>query len=328
MLHIVNGDSTARTLKLTKIKGDVFSFKDALINGPAPAISDRQEWRSIRSEHLAQSYGVKRKDCERELLKQEEVLQSAPQHDEVVLWFEHDLFCQLNLLYLLDWFSETKLPNTCLSMIRIGKLRGRAELYGLGELKPAELVTLFKRREPVTKAQLELGSKAWKAFRSPNPTAIELLLHNDTSALPFLAPALTAHLQRFPSTTNGLGKIEHTSLQFIDRGFEKFADVFPRFSAVEKTYGLGDAQLWTALFNLSSGKQPLLKLNTQAGPALRPAMIKKAGFKLTATGRSVLAGEADLISLNGIDKWLGGVHLVGKENVWRWHNRSERLALR
>lgn len=327
MLHMVNGEATARILERTKIKGQIFSFKDALISGPAPATKNRHEFRAVRAEHLSMSYGVKSSLCQKDLVQQDAVLESTKRQDEVVLWFEHDLFCQLNLLYLLDWFNQAKLKKTCINLINIGRFAGRKNFRGLGELTPDELASLFSYREHVTGAQLTLASKAWQAFCSPNPTGIELLLHGDTSTLPALRGALADHLNRFPSTSNGLGRIEQQSLQFIDAGLEKFAELFPRFTAAENSYGLGDAQLWTTLFNLSRGPQPLLTLNSAAaGAALRPEFAKKAAFRLTKTGRAVLAGKEDLVNLNGIDEWLGGVHLHGKERVWRWHNPAARLA--
>ena len=327
MLHIVNGGSTAETLKLTKIKGEIFSFKDTLINGPAPATKNPHEWRAVRIQHLTDTYGLERSECEKEFLSQEAALDSAAKQDEVVLWFEHDLFCQLNLLYLLDWFKQADLKKTCLSLINIGAFPGREDFRGLGELNKEELASLFPKREKITKAHLELGAKAWQAFRSPNPTAIELLLHNDTSALPFLAPAFGAHLRRFPSTVNGLGQIEKTGLQLIADGYGKFAEMFPKFVAAEKTYGLGDTQLWGTLVILSKGNDPLLKItNVRAESAIEPAALKRANFKITKTGQSVLAGKSDFIKLNGVDQWLGGVHLVGREKLWRWHDPAGRLA--
>jgi len=234
----------------------------------------------------------------------------------------------LNLLYLLDSFSQTDLKKTCLSLINIGTFPGRKDFRGLGELNPDELASLFPKREKVTKSKLELGAKAWASFRSPNPTAIELLLHSDTSELPFLATAFAAHLRRFPSTANGLGQLEQTGLQLIADGCGKFGEMFPKFIAAENTYGLGDAQLWTTLFNLSNGNEPLLKItNAPATPALEPEMIKRAGFKLTKPGQSVLAGKDDFVKLNGMDQWLGGVHLQSNEEMWRWHDPAGRLAL-
>ncbi len=328
MLHIVNGESTAGILKSCKIKGEIFSFKDTLINGPAPATLNPHEWRGVRVQHLTDTYGLKRSECEKEFLRQEAALASSVNHEEVVLWFEHDLFCHLNLLYLLDWFRQTDLKKTCLSLINIGEFPGRKDFRGLGELNTEELASLFPKREKVTKSQLELGAKAWQAFRSPNPMGIELLLHSDTSESPFLATAFAAHLRRFPSTVNGLGQLERTALQLIADGCGKFAEMFPKFIAAEKTYGLGDSQVWATLVSLSDGPNPLLTItNAPLERAVDPKTMKRAGFKLTKPGQSVLAGKDDFIKLNGMDQWLGGVHLEGKREMWRWHDPVGRLAL-
>src|SRR4030095_13091000 len=194
--------------------------------------------------------------------------------------------------YLLDWFSQTDLKKTCLSLIDIGEFPGRKDFRGLGELNADALASLFPRREKVTKSQLELGAKAWQAFRSPNPTAIELLLHSDTSELPFLATAFAAHLRRFPSTANGLGQVEQTGLQLIADGCAEFEKMFPKFIDAEKTYGLGDSQLWGTLVNLGAGAEPLLKFtNAPLERAVEPKVMTRASFKLTKAGQSVLAGK-------------------------------------
>src|SRR5881409_492438 len=115
MLHIHNGESSAGTLKRSPVPGEIFSFQDALITGPTPARLTGEEWRHIRARHLSESYGVDLDECERRLLNQEQTLASFSDHDEVVLWFEHDLFCQVNLIYLLDWFAARELGKTKLT---------------------------------------------------------------------------------------------------------------------------------------------------------------------------------------------------------------------
>jgi hypothetical protein len=47
---------------------------------------------------------------------------------------------------------------------------------------------------------------------------------------------------------------------------------------------------------------------------------------LTDAGRAVLEGREDRVRLNGIDRWLGGVHLQGNESEWRWDVAHRRLA--
>jgi len=40
----------------------------------------------------------------------------------------------------------------------------------------------------------------------------------------------------------------------------------------------------------------------------------------------VLAGEADHVALNGVDRWIGGVHLAGPDSPWRWDEGTEGIV--
>lgn len=326
MLHIHNGESSASTLKQSTIQGEQFAFRDALIAGPAPAAVAGHEWRRLRATHLSDSYGVNREECERELLRQEEILSSYASHEEVVLWFEHDLFCQVNLIYLLDWFQARDLGKTKLSLICIGAFPGVADFRGLGQLNTEQLASLFDGRHEVTAPELELASAAWAAYRASDPTVIEELLRNDTSVLPFLSAALRCHLARFPSLRNGLGRIENRGLEFIDQGLERFDELFARFAKEEPVYGLGDFQFWLALKQMGVAPKPLLNFdNGQSlqGP-IDSAKLLSTKFSLTETGKATLEGEADFGAMNGVDGWLGGVHLLA-DQMWRWDEVNNRL---
>lgn len=318
MLHILNGETTEALLAQTSIRGERFSFRDALIAGPAPAVNGT-EWRRLRAKHLATAYGVAEEQCESDLARQQEVFESFNDHEEVTLWFESDLFCQANLLYVLDCCRNSEL-RAKLSLICIDRFPGRPNFRGLGELTPEELASLFDKRLQATTTQLELAAHAWQAYRSKDPRALERLLQTDTSALPFLKDALRLQLERFPSVRNGLNRIEGTGLALVSAGVTRFADLFPRFVAAEPSYGLGDAQLWNALRQLTLGRSPLLLDVSESGEMWEHVLA------ITDAGRAVLSGSTDRVSLNGIDEWLGGVHLQGHANIWRWDEAQQRLV--
>src|SRR5262245_33361542 len=181
MLHIHNGDSTAGTLKEFGFPGHHFAFNEVLIAGPTPEGLSSDDWRKLRAGYLSDAYHLKLSDCERDLERQEETLASFREHDEVVLWFEHDLFCQVNLIYLLNWFSVQALDSTRLSLICIGDFPGVRDFRGLGQLTGAQLASLFDGRSEVTPSQFRLAAKAWAAYCSTDPKAIERLLAEDTS---------------------------------------------------------------------------------------------------------------------------------------------------
>jgi hypothetical protein len=334
MLHLHNGDSSADTAKQSTLAGEHFAWRESLITGPTPAGLSGDDWRRVRAAHLSEGYGEDKHECERGLLKQEEKLASFSEHDEVVLWFEYDLFCQLHLLYLLDWFSRRNLGNTKLSLICIGEFPGKENFRGLGELNPEQLASLFSSRQQVTSQQLKLAASAWQAYCSPNPTDIENVLDGDTSALPFLRAALQAHLERFPSTKNGLGRIENVALKLINGGLHTFTDLFQRFGDLAPVYGLGDAQLWLALQRMAAAGQGFLRIaGLENGPdaeqvqrVLTTEVVGNAQLEITELGESALKGEADFVNINGADLWLGGVHLNDRNNLWRWDGDSGQIV--
>jgi hypothetical protein len=328
MLHIHNGDSSAETAKQSSLPGRHLAWRESLITGPAPSGLSADEWRIVRARHLSETYGVDFKECIRDLLSQEQTLASFSEHDEVVLWFEHDLFCQVHLLYLLNWFSQRDLGNTKLSLICIREFPGKENFRGLGELNGEQLASLFPERQQVTSSQLSLAASAWQAYCSPKPTDIETVLQADTSPLPFLRAALEAHLKRFPSMRNGLGRVENRALELIHSGVKRFSELFRSFGDAEPVYGMGDAQFWPALSRMSKTVQPLLKIsNAQNGEAASAAdTMRKAEFEITGSGEAVLKGHADFVALNGIGLWLGGVYLSSDKNIWRWDDEREGLV--
>ena len=327
MLHIHNGDVTANTARGSSLPGEHFVFREALIDGPNPSGLSPLEWRKTRAQHLSKTYATELDQLEHEMLEQDEKLASFSEHEEVVLWFEHDLFCQTHLSYLLNWFGRRQLGHTRLSLICIGEFPGKKNFRGLGELNAEELASLFPTRQFVTNQQLELASSAWEAYCSANPKDIESFLAKDSSSLQFLGPALKAHLKRFPSTTNGLGQIENRGLELVNAGTKRFVDLFSRFVDLESVYGLGDLQFWEALRRISDARQPLITRKDHEGAteAIAPDVLHKAKFEITDLGRTVLRGDADFIQLNGIDLWLGGVHLNGNTSAWKWDDASQKL---
>lgn len=327
MLHILNGGATEAVLAQTAVPGSRFSFRDVLIEGPTPAING-SDWRRVRVKYLGLAYGVEREECESNFQRQDEVFNSFKRHEEVTLWFESDLFCQLNLLFILDWCARNELGDAKLSLICIGEFPGRPNFRGLGELEPDELASLFEQRVPITQAVLKRATQAWDAYRSEDPRNLNPFLQSDNEGLPFLNRALKLHLARFPSVQNGLNRIENKALSLIAAGAARFGDLFPRFVEAESDYGLGDAQFWNSLQRLTQGSSPLLMNGNSAPqkPITMPENPSQEMFAITEAGAAVMNGGADNIRLNGIDNWLGGVHLRSPANVWRWDEVSERLV--
>jgi hypothetical protein len=327
MLHIYNGDSTANTARAADIPGEHVSWREALVCGPAPDNLAEGEFIDVRAQHLATAYNVAVEKCRAELVSMHEAIASFPEHDEVVLWFEHDLFCQVQLIYLLDWFAGREMGQIKLSVVCINEFPGVYPFHGLGELNEGQLQSLFPQRSEITPAQFELAVSAWRAYTSSDARALISLLRSDMSALPFLKDALKKHLERFPSTRNGLGRVENTALGLVTEGYSKFRSLFPAFTRREGTYGFGDAQVYLAIESMMTAREPLLVQNNSKRWSKDSAQMLLASFELTDDGRAVLAGDEDFVTTNGIDTWLGGIHLQGNEADWRWDEDAKQLLV-
>ena len=322
-LHVTNGDCAADVLRMSGVTGEITLSADVLHEGPTPAGLLPERWRKVRARYLAECGYADYDAALARLTEWDHALESYRSYDEVVLWFEHDLFDQLLLVRLLDWFGARDLGRSRLSLICIGAFPGVEPFHGLGQLGPEQMASLLDRREPVTERQTFLARHAWRAFCSPEPIGIEVALRRDTSALPFLAAALQRHLEEFPWTRDGLSRTERQALLAVDAGYDTFEPLFRAVQALEESPYLGDTSLLHILRRLAASPMPLLRLEPGPGGSARNPRVS-----LTATGRDVLAGRGDWVHLHGIDRWLCGVHLHGRESQWRWDGERNRLVPR
>jgi hypothetical protein len=321
MLHIHNGDSTAGTMREAGFPGEHFAFCEALATGPTPQGLSKEDWFATRAEFLAGDSGPDAIAIQRDLAAIDSALANAGKHEEIILWFEHDLFCQVNLAYLLDRFARQGSGGARLSLVCIGAFPGVANFRGLGQLTAQQMASLFDTRHAVTEAELNLAQKAWAAFCSPEPPNLERLLAEDTAAMPFLRGAIEQHLARFPSVENGLGRAENRLLGFLSDGVTDFSPLCVAFFNDQPAYGLGDSQIWRDLKRMAEAPRPLLRIEGFDGSA---NSRMRTSYNLTEIGNRILNNQEDFVASNGIDMWLGGVHLR-TDHLWRWDDQRRTL---
>jgi RNA polymerase sigma factor (sigma-70 family) len=333
-LHVLNGDSVRVTLEHSDVPGAFAVYAEILHEGPVPPDSGTRAWREVRSRYLSGRDYLPYADAMRTLEAWDAKLEAYEDYDEVVLWFEHDLFDQLLLVRHLDWFSRRSLGRTALSLICIGEFPGFEPFHGLGQLNPEQLTSLLGTREPVSDDQLALGARAWRAFTASDPLELDALVRTaDTRVLlPFLAGALRRFIEDYPALATGLPRTERQILELLAAGPSTPKRLFVAEQRLEERVYMGDTTFWRRLLDLGSGVAPLVSLDVEPldeDPPPGGLALPNGTVAITEVGRAVLTGAADWIQLNGFDRWLGGVHLsavAGGDVAWRYDRESAALV--
>ncbi len=251
-------------------------------------------------------------------------LKGVERYDEVLLWFEHDLYDQLQILQVLDWMATNKPEHVTLSILCIDHFDGVEPFHGLGQLTPDQFESLVGSEMPVTMEMLRLARDGWAAFRSPDPQAVVAFLGRDLTVLPFLRAALLRYLEEFPNVSRGLGRTEHQILSCVGQDSTSPAPLFGLSSAMEENRFMGDWSFWHLLDGLTKGNMPLIETASGEafrfpdGPVKRDDAFDRQRLSLTEAGHAVLDGRRDRLADHGYDHWFGGVHMISREAIWRW----------
>jgi hypothetical protein len=305
MLIITNGSSAVANLEAAGIPGDKLPWDDVLHDGPVPGGLTLPELSTVRARFIADCGWAEAEEGRQAFRRRDDRLAAGAEDDEVLLWFEHDLYDQLQLVQVLDWFADSGHRPARLTLI--------CRAAYVANEDPAALREAFDSREAVRPGQWRLARKAWSAFRAGDPGGLAGLIADGTVDLPYLGPALRRFLEEYPWSTDGLARTERQAL--LAARETPGADAKSLFGSSwlrEDPVYLGDWSFFRCLDGLRREPFPLLE---SAGDGLR----------LTRAGEDVLNGKADRVRLRGMERWYGGVRVTGG-NVWRWNPDREMLT--
>src|SRR5262245_52657106 len=323
-LHVANGTCTTSIIRAAGIPGLRSLWADPLYGGPVPGGLTDEELLEVRERFLGGPDGTSESNHENSLRTWRANIERHERYDELILWFEHDLFDQLALIQVLTWIRGRVPPTKVVSLICIGSFPGRPGFKGLGELTPDELASLLDTRRRVSDEQFALAARVWTAFRAADPLELDGLWRSDLRPLPFLSAALRRFLEEYPWTKDGLSRSERRLLELADPGPIALMDAFPRMHEGEDAYYITDGSILELVATLSRMSPALLTydpdpVGSTAVPVLHGATA------ITSAGRDVFAGRLDRISACGLDRWYGGVHLQHNGPMWRWDDQAERI---
>jgi redox-sensitive transcriptional activator SoxR len=326
-LHVTNGESAANTLRRTALGGAVLSWQDALHEGPVPS-QPRAALLHTRATFLSEcGWGSRPAILSSLELRDRHLCEALEGGVEVVLWFEHDLYDQLQLL---DVLALAHGAGVAPEAIVVDAFPGRPGFRGLGELRADELETLWPARRAVSQDAVGSAAKAWEALRAPEPQALTRWVTEESRDLPFLASALERLLEELPAPSDGLSGTERRALRAIEEGARTPAAAFVVAQDLEDAPFLGDTWFYRALVAVGRGRARLVEVDRGEELPLAPPLSDGRVFahlplRLTDEGERVLRGESDRVDALGIDRWVGGTH-VTTASAWRWDPAGRRLV--
>lgn len=313
ILHITNGSSAVDIMQKSGLQGDFLPWNEVLHVGPVPTKLSFEALSEVRAKYIITQGWADADRVDRLFRERAVVMNNIYKYEKVTLWFEHDLYDQLQILEILHWFT-THPYNGELTMVCTENYLGRCSVE--------EMKCLIKFEEEVTQAQLDLSVKAWDAFRVPDPLRWAGLLKEDTSALPFLKGAVLRILQEYPFCDNGLSKTQQDILENLAQGEKDLVSLFLEQQEREERVFMADTVFADTLNEMLQSDVPLL--NASNGKSFTFPFTKKVSVKITEEGLSVLSDGKEWRESQCIDKWIGGVHL-SEHNLWCWNEEEMKV---
>ncbi len=336
-LHVTNGDAAASGLARSGLPGDVLSWRDILHDGPVLPDGDLAAFRQARADFLATRGWATAEEVVVDLEARDERLHGLTASDEAVLWFEPDLYDQLQLMQVLSQLSS----RSAADRPRVSIVP--ADLY-LGPLQPDKFAPLFTARRAAGETELRQGADAWRALTADGPQALESMAErldrevvartyasNDEVRLPYMVSSMRRLLEEYPDCEHGLSRSERQICEALAPGEITLSKLYrTSHQSAESWIWMGDWSFAWYVERLSDGAQPLIVHGngTRVIPPQRDRDARtfwERTVKLTPFGQDVVRERGDAVGVNGIDRWIGGTHLTTPRH-WRWDGHTGRTV--
>jgi len=315
-LIITNGDNAAGILRQAGRDETILPWRDVLHEGPITE-TRLDACSRARVDYLAQRFRIAADDVEAEFAARDAIMRAHAGFETIALWFEHDLYDQLQLVQVLAFFAGEARTDG-LSLVQ-------ADAF-LGSQTPDTVLRFLERERPVDHADLDLAASVWTDLTAITPEPIVARLGELDDRLPFLKPALARFLEELPAPVSGLTRTEETILKDIAAGTVAPAALFQALLAKEEAAFMGDWSFFRILDDLASCDVPLIAgLAPPDGSAEDGERFADAELELTMAGDDVVAGNDDHVALSGLDRWWAGTRLEGRV-VWRYDRAGKALV--
>lgn len=239
-LHITNGTSLTNYLEKENYEGEILTWHEMLCEGPTEKEIDTPSFFKKRKAFLESVYKVEYDELK---IKSEiDKLNTINDYQEVILWFEYDLFCHINLIAVISLLKQ-KQVRIPIFLVCSGRVDNEKGLKGLPELTSKQLTTHYQNKIELTIDDIATAQKAWRIYCEDDHNLLKELITRPSN-FEYLSICLKAHLKRFPDTRSGLSTLEYNILILIkEHAIKSCRHLAGYVLHYQGYYGFGDLQI-------------------------------------------------------------------------------------
>lgn len=302
---ITNGDSAATRIKGLESGATVLPWRDVLHDGPVCAHDDLPSQSAERARFIAGLANEDPMQVAADFKARDKAFLYAIGQTRLELWFEQDLYDQLQLMQILHVIEQTD-PSAPVYLVQTDDY--------LCELSDDAFCQLPMQAKCLSRDEKVYGAQAWQAFCATTPFEIECFLKQE-GVLPYIRSALMRLLQEYPDSMTGLPLSMMYALSVLETQKKvKLVDLFRHMQTREAAKFMGDLSFAHHVERLLNGERPLLfgKMATMGTlETYRDFFIQEV--TLTPFGEKVVAGEENALAHIADNRWIGGVYLSGDQ---------------
>lgn len=253
ILHILNSDSSASIFKKTELWGEVLVWREMLCEGSLHKNIGSDAFWKQRYSFFEKEVGIAKLDYYDNTIKEIIPIEDLEGYEEVVLWFDFDLFCQINLIGLCTYLLQSYRKDIRYYLVCTGKEKGSSTLQALSDYTVESYIKLYENRIKISRNDLLFAQESWNLFVSNNPTVLRAFNFNKNKKFRYLQNAINQHLERFPKL-NSLNQIENKILETIALEPITKKEIISKLQLWQKektVYGFGDLNYLLVLQKLS-----------------------------------------------------------------------------
>ncbi len=234
--HILNGDALAEIFPKS-IPGERIIFRECLVDGPVNPTPTQELWQ-VREEFIGNSYpGSNKTDYRTHSYEEILKIKAIPTGSKIYCWFEEDLFCQVNLWFILNYVKDHHAEVFLV-------LPYPDSPYHFSTLKEKELIDSYRSKaHALNTKEMGILGRIWTCFQKEEVFEAMKIADAFRERFPFLKLAVEAWRDMIPVGAFP-GKPKAVLLEISKKlGTDDFGAIFKEFQKQLPEYGFGDLQV-------------------------------------------------------------------------------------